>query len=145
MKKIIVIIRNERVQQSKVALENLGINGVAVLRVSGQGRQKYPLCTTDPEFSLQQDNCVSLKQKPGLNTNRHCPADPVPIKREFKRGFLPKTMLIMIVSKEEVLPVVHALITANQSGSHGDGKIYICPIVTALDIRNNDPGIIVLP
>jgi nitrogen regulatory protein PII 2 len=52
----------------------------------------------------------------------------------------PKAMLIMVISDEDVLPVVHALITVNRSGHHGDGKIFICPMVTAIEIRNSECG-----
>jgi nitrogen regulatory protein PII 2 len=52
------------------------------------------------------------------------------------QGFLLRGMLIMVVADDAVLPVVHALITVNQSGNRSDGEIFICPMVTSLEIGN---------
>ena len=40
MKKIIAIIRNEKVEETKSALMKIGMNGVTFLHVSGRGLQK---------------------------------------------------------------------------------------------------------
>lgn len=140
MKKIIAIIRNECVEQSTAVLEKLGITGVAVLRVSGRGMQNYPVGTRDTEYSLQQETYRDPAQNPPFSPGTECPADPVPLEREFNRGFVPQRMLIIGVSGEDVLPVVHALIRVNQSGRHGDGKIFICHLVTAIEISERGNG-----
>lgn len=144
MKKIIAVIQNERVKQSKIALEMIGINSVAVLQVRNRGREESTMCTAVPGFSLQQGKYVSMKHKPELNPHNKNSVDPGAINREFQRGFLPKTMLIMVVSKEEVLPVVHALIMVNQSESVDDGEIFICPIVNVMDLSNDDDSMLIL-
>lgn len=138
MKKIIAIIRAECVEPSKVVLERLGITGVVVLQVSGRGMHKYSNGTLDIEYSLQQQTFMDPAQPPESSTDSERYANPTSHEWEVNRGFFPQRMLIIGVSGEDVLPVVHALIRVNQSGRHGDGKIFVCPMVTAIEFSEPD-------
>jgi nitrogen regulatory protein PII 2 len=138
MKKIIAIIRNECVEPSKAVLERLGITGVAVLHVSGRGMHTYRVDIPDIEFSKQQETYIDPAQNPELSTGTESPVNSESIGPAVNHGFFPQRMLIIGVNNEDVLPVVHALIRVNQSGRHGDGKIFVCPVVTAIEFTEGD-------
>jgi nitrogen regulatory protein PII len=136
MKKIIAIIPDECVEQTKTALEKLGIVAVAVQHVYELNRQKYTKCTPDPHVFMHHVNCIHQLQTQKMPAVKESPVYHDCGEQEFQRRFHLKGMLIVFVSKEKVHPVIHALITVNQSGLSGEGKIFICPMVTALEIRD---------
>jgi nitrogen regulatory protein PII 2 len=132
MKKIIAIIRNECVETSRAALTKLGVAGVAILRV----REKIPACMPEPLCSSRPGDSPDIFRKPAGTGRKKLVLGPgVP---EPGQGFHLRGMLIMVVGDEAVLPVISALIAVNGSGRHGDGKIFVCPMVTSLDIRNSE-------
>jgi nitrogen regulatory protein PII 2 len=49
-------------------------------------------------------------------------------------------MLLMVVYDTEVNRTVQAIVDANQTGRHGDGRIFICPMVGAIRIRTGEKG-----
>lgn len=55
-------------------------------------------------------------------------------------GFLPKRMLIIVANDEDVSRIVQAIVTANQTGRHGDGRIMICPMISAIRVRTGEQG-----
>ena len=59
---------------------------------------------------------------------------------EIAFGFLPKRMLMIVTNDEEVRPVVQAIVNANQTGRHGDGRIFICPMIGAIRVRTGEQG-----
>jgi nitrogen regulatory protein PII 2 len=59
---------------------------------------------------------------------------------EFSLGFLPKRMLIIVAYDEEVDRIVQGIVNANQTGRHGDGRIFICPMISALRVRTGEQG-----
>lgn len=53
--------------------------------------------------------------------------------QEGEIPFLPKRMLVWIVPEESVRAVVTAVISANQSGAPGDGKVFVCSLNEVAD------------
>ncbi len=132
MKKIIAIIRNECVGPSRSALETIGIWRIAVLAVMWQKRQNRRIARS------------SLESWRGTNNDRFGPVRKVPSgtdvsdhevqKTEPSSSFLPRSMLVMAVADTDVLPVIRALAGTARAGCHNEGRIYVCPIVTAVGI-----------
>lgn len=60
--------------------------------------------------------------------------------REYSVDLLPKIKLETIVPDAIAEKVVNAIITAAQTGSIGDGKIFITRVDDAVRIRNEDRG-----
>jgi nitrogen regulatory protein P-II 1 len=60
--------------------------------------------------------------------------------QEYKVDFLPKVLLLVVVSDSAANQVVDAIATAARSGKIGDGKIFISSIDEAVRIRNGDRG-----
>jgi nitrogen regulatory protein PII 2 len=49
-------------------------------------------------------------------------------------------MLVIVAIDEEVSRIVHAIVNANQTGLHGDGRIFICPMISAIRVRTGERG-----
>jgi nitrogen regulatory protein P-II 1 len=60
--------------------------------------------------------------------------------REYSVDLLPKIKLETVVSDDLAEKAVNAIITAAQTGSIGDGKIFITRVDDAIRIRNEDRG-----
>lgn len=138
MKKIIAIIRNECVEQSRSALEKIGINGVVVLHVRAQSHQKSGICDPHSEKSMRKGDTICPVHRQGMKIDTENTRHSLYIESELE--FLPKTMLIMAVTDEKVHPVVHALIQLHLNIRHGDGAIFVCPMVTAIGIGTGNHG-----
>jgi nitrogen regulatory protein P-II 1 len=59
---------------------------------------------------------------------------------EYSVDFLPKVMLDLAVSAEDVDKVVNTIAHAAKTGKIGDGKIFVIPLEQAVRIRTNDRG-----
>ena len=64
--------------------------------------------------------------------------------REYSVDLLPKIKLETVVSDDLAEKAVRAIITAAQTGSIGDGKIFVSKVDDAIRIRNEDRGEIAL-
>lgn len=60
--------------------------------------------------------------------------------REYAVDLLPKIKVETVVSDDMVDKAVAAIITAAQTGSIGDGKIFLTRVEDAIRIRNEDRG-----
>lgn len=140
MKNIIAIIRNECVEPSRSALEQIGVRGVAFLQVMWQKRQGWGTGISPLGDRGHLTNPDRLRHRhttpPGPNSTVSADAPDT----ESLPEFLPKTMLIMAVIDEDVLPVIQALVRINQSGYPGDGRIFVCPMVTTIGIGTGKSG-----
>ena len=116
MKEIIAIIRPEQWNATKGKLTELGLP-YTQCRVYGRGKQrglKY----------LSRSKSGALTQT-GVR-------------------YVPKRCVILVVSDERVEATVQALIQINQTGSIGDGKIFVSPLEEAVRIRTGETGAVSL-
>ncbi len=60
--------------------------------------------------------------------------------REYSVDLLPKIKLETVVHDELAEKAVRAILTAAQTGSIGDGKIFVTRVDDAIRIRNEDRG-----
>jgi nitrogen regulatory protein PII 2 len=144
MKQIIAIIRDERVEETKTALEKTGVRGVTFLYVTGRGQQKGTVSARELGEVMNRNLRMQLKSPEAI----HQPSVPggeisdgfFPPEKEFELGFLPKRMLILVVYDDDVGSIVQAIVDANQTGRHGDGRIFICPMISAIRVRTGEQG-----
>jgi len=121
LKEIIAIIRRHKMPETKKALEKAGFPGLTIQSVEGRGKQ---LGVGGMIFELD----------PGFNqypSEKLC-TDP-PMK------FIPKKMIILAVNDGDVPLAVEAIISANQTGNIGDGKIFVSPLEKAYTVRTGEP------
>jgi len=118
MKEIFTIIRPKKVGQTKDALEKLGFVGLTAISVLGRGNQK------------------------GIAGELSCDIRPNVISQSRQGGmqYIPKRLLSIVVSDNDVDIVVKTIIEINQTSQIGDGKIFVCPVDNGIRISTNDEG-----
>jgi nitrogen regulatory protein PII 2 len=140
MKKIIAIIRNEKVEETKSALRKIDVKGITFLHVTGRGLQKGMI----PSRRLPAGGCPPYIGRHPLLRQDDVPVSAHltnrPTENERKPGFLPKRMLIIVANDSDVKPIIGVLIATNRTGCHGDGKIFVCPMISAIRVRNGEQG-----
>jgi nitrogen regulatory protein PII 2 len=144
MKQIIAVVRDERIEETKKALRAIGVRGVTFLYVTGRGHRIGNVSAGVPGGGLNRTmRLPRAHAPPGEGTpDTHPGAETRPPDRdtESASGFLPKRMLVIISGDEEVDGIVQALVQANQTGRHGDGRIFICPMISAIRVRTGEQG-----
>ncbi|MFA6431371.1 MAG: P-II family nitrogen regulator [Candidatus Margulisiibacteriota bacterium] len=108
MKKIEAIIRQEKLEELREALDRKGFHGMTVTEVKGRGTQKG----------------VTLEWRVG----------------EYKVEFLPKTKVELVVEDKDAETVVKVIEMVCQTGSIGDGKIFVYNIDEVIRIRTREKG-----
>jgi len=144
MKQIIAILRDERVEETKTALESIGVRGITFLYVIGRGEQKGRVSAR--ELAGSQNRNMRMQLESPLPVDKLPDAEigaagsPFHTDAEFALGFLPKRMLVIISCDEGVNRIVQAIVNSNQTGRHGDGRIFICPMISAIRVRTGEHG-----
>ncbi len=60
---------------------------------------------------------------------------------EYQVDFVPKSRIEVVADDDHVDEVVKAIVTSAQTGSIGDGKIWIVPVEQVVRIRTGEKGI----
>lgn len=124
MKEIIAIIRMDKVNKTKEALLLAGFPSITCKKVMGRGKKK-----------------VAYELFQGILTGSEEGLSPVVAEQlSEEHRLLPKRMLILIVEDEAVEKVVKAIISVNQNGNPGDGKIFISTVEDAIRVRTGEVG-----
>jgi len=55
-------------------------------------------------------------------------------------AYVPKRLLYLVINDNDVDKVVKTIIDVNQTGNHGDGRIFISPIENSIRIRTGEEG-----
>jgi nitrogen regulatory protein PII 2 len=118
MKEIIAIIRPKKVGATRNALVELGYTCLTGTAVKGRGNQRGIAAELGVQVRFNTDSAVAAT---GM-----C--------------YVPKRMLSIIVPDEAVDKVKDAIVAINQTGQIGDGKIFVCPIDSALRVRTGEEG-----
>ena len=112
MKEIIAIIRPGKDRETKDALAKIGCLAMTTVRVRGRGKQRglrYSSLTNDSGIP----QFVAMK-------------------------YLPKKLIYLAVNDMQVKPAVQAIIRVNQTGQHGDGKIFVLEVKEVSRIRTGE-------
>ncbi|MEN6444410.1 MAG: P-II family nitrogen regulator [Methanoregula sp.] len=144
MKQIIAIIRDEKIEDTKEALKAVGISGVTFLYVTGRGQQKGRVSAGETgrylNLNLRKPFTSSRNDRKESDDGNEAAGLPNGPDTDLIFGFLPKRMLIIVADNEEVSRIVQAIVNVNQTGRHGDGRIFICPMIGAIRIRTGEQG-----
>lgn len=118
MKEIMVMIRINKMNQTKRALADAGITSfTATGKVHGRGKGQVDYRMLHGAENGFPEAIAQLGQGPRL---------------------VPKRLVIIVVSDNFVERTVNAIIKANQTGNAGDGKIFIMPIDEASRVRTGE-------
>lgn len=120
MKQIIAIIRISKINETKDALNEIGLPSfMASGKVQGRGKGRGDYLET-ADLVPDEKEYISLSTgEPRLKTKR---------------------LLHIIVADEKADLAVQTIIKANQTGKSGDGKIFVVPTVETYQVRTGESG-----
>jgi nitrogen regulatory protein PII 2 len=120
MKTIIAILKIDTMNETKLALSDAGVPSfTATGRVFGRGKGKWDAKVIEGVKKDQPEAIALLGPEPRLR---------------------PQRLLTIMVPDAKVKTVIKALISSNQSGYPGDGKIFVVPGTEAYRVRTGESG-----
>jgi len=123
MKEILAVIRMNKMNATKRALADAGICSITAWRVQGRGVGKVDYLLLQGAQAGYEEAISQLGPGPKL---------------------IPKRMLTIVVPDTMVEKCVKTIIEVNQTGSPGDGKIFVMPVSDALRVRTGEVGDVAL-
>ena len=118
MKEVMAVIRMNKINETKRALNEAGISSfTATGRVQGRGKGLVDFRVLHGAEEGAPEAIDQLGQGPRL---------------------VPKRLITVVVSDDWVEKTVETIIKTNQTGSAGDGKIFILPIMEATRVRTGE-------
>ncbi len=119
MREVVAMIRMNKMNATKQALADAGIASFTARKVMGRGRGKVDYLLLKGAEAGYDEAISQLGPGPKL---------------------VPKRMLTIVVPDEKVPTVVKAVIEVNQTGSPGDGKVFVMPLLDAIRLRTAEAG-----
>jgi nitrogen regulatory protein PII 2 len=119
LKEVIAVIRMKKMQDTKRALTQAGFGAFTVRHVTGRGRGLVDFRLLQLAENNEPEVLPMLAQGPRL---------------------IPKRMLSIVVTEDRLQLLVQTLISANQTGKPGDGKIFVLPVENAIRVRTHERG-----
>jgi len=120
MKEIWAVIRIDKVNQTKRALAAAGFPSLTARKCAGRGKGNV-------EYLIRPSDGAEEYEEASH------PAEKGP-------RLMPKRMMMVVVPDALKDKAVDAIIHANQTGSPGDGKIFVMPALDAIRIRTGETG-----
>ncbi|MDF2611407.1 MAG: nifI5 [Lachnospiraceae bacterium] len=124
MKEIMAIVRQNKVNETKEALADIGIPGFTCRKVLGRGKKLIDMTLLT--------SLVDAGELPANQMGEHI--------SETAR-LISKRAFTFVVNDEDVTKVVQTLMDVNSTGNPGDGKIFVLPIYDNYQIRNGEKSI----
>jgi nitrogen regulatory protein PII 2 len=124
MKTVMAFIRINMMNATKKALSEAGITSMtAEGHVQGRGRGYWDAKVMEGIKNNEPEALALIGGYPRLR---------------------PQTLILITVPDDKVKVVVKAIMDANHTGQHGDGKIFVLPEYDAIRVRTEESGDIVL-
>lgn len=119
MKEVIAVVRINMMNQTKKALSDAGIAAYFVREAQGRGKGfANPKVLKGVDQGYEEAAAV-LGEKGKL---------------------YPKRVVTVVVEDDKVDDVLQAIISVNQTGKPGDGKIFVMPVMDAIRVRTAEQG-----
>ena len=123
MKEILAVVRMNKMNETKRALADAGIASITARKVMGRGVGKVDYLLLQGAQAGYEEAINQLGPGPKL---------------------IPKRMLMIVVPDELASKVVETITKVNQTGSPGDGKIFVMPVKDSVRIRTGETGDVAL-
>jgi nitrogen regulatory protein PII 2 len=123
MKEVMAIVRMNMMNKTKKALSDAGVSSMTARDVLGRGKGMVDFKALSGAEKGYEEAISQLGQSQRL---------------------IPKRMIITVVPDKLVKRVVETIISANQTGKSGDGKIFVSPVENAYRVRTAEDGDAVL-
>lgn len=121
MKEVMAIIRMNKINKTKEALALEGFNALTCRKVQGRGKKKV-------DYALIQD----------LFSGGEIESPQIAETISEGHRLVPKRLITLVVNDDEVKKAVKTIISINQTGNQGDGKIFVLPISDAIRVRTGE-------
>lgn len=119
MKEVIAVVRINMMNQTKQALTDAGIDAFFAHEAHGRGKGFVNPAILEGTRQGYEEAASLLGEKGKLYAKR---------------------MVTVVVKDDLVDEVVQAIITTNQTGKPGDGKIFVLPMADAVRVRTGETG-----
>ena len=119
MKEVMAIVRMNKINQTKRALSEAGISSMHAKDCLGRGKG---LVDFNVLHGAEQGYEEAISQ---LGSTQR---------------LIPKRMISVVVPSKLVKKVVETVISVNQTGKSGDGKIFVMPVMDSIRIRTGESG-----
>ncbi|GCF92674.1 nitrogen fixation nifHD region glnB 2 [Enterococcus florum] len=113
MKLVTAIIRDNNYYETKAALLAEHFFSLSTYRVLGRGREQQMYAINDSDVRK------SIKKYP----------------------FVSKRIIEIYIEEKEVERLIRTILSVNQTGNKGDGKIFVTPVEEVIRIRTKETGI----
>jgi nitrogen regulatory protein PII 2 len=120
MKEIVAVVRMNMMNKTKAALTAAGVNAFFAHEAQGRGIGFINRKLVKGAEQGYEEAAALLGEKGNL---------------------YPKRMVTIVVDDDDVDDVIEALITTNQTGKAGDGKIFVLPVADGVRVRTGEKGI----
>ena len=117
MIEVLAVIRMNMVNKTKRALSDAGISSMTAKEALGRGKGSVDFTLLQGAERGYQEAIAHLGQSDHLVPNR---------------------ALTIVVPDELLSRVVDTIVATNQTGKHGDGKIFVLPVLEAIRIRPSE-------
>ena len=119
MKEIMAVIRMNMINRTKKALTEAGVSSITASEALGRGAGLVDIKLLKGAEQGYEEAISQLGQ-----SNR----------------LIPKRVLIIVAKDKYVDQIVKTIITINQTGKPGDGKIFVLPCHESLSVRTGENG-----
>jgi nitrogen regulatory protein PII 2 len=119
MKEIVAVVRMNMMNKTKAALTAAGVNAFFAHEAQGRGVGFINRKLVKGAEQGYEEAAALLGEKGNL---------------------YPKRMVTIVVDDDDVDDVIEALITTNQTGKPGDGKIFVLPVADGVRVRTGEKG-----
>ncbi len=116
MKLILAILRIAKMQETKIALQEAGLPSFTAMPVLGRGHGHGDFEKADKYDPALRD---LISEMPRLKSKR---------------------MITLVVSDDKKDLAIETIMKTNQTGSSGDGKIFVINTVDSVQIRTGEAG-----
>ena len=120
MKEVIAVVRMNMMNKTKEALTDAGVNAFFAHEAQGRGLGFVNRKLVEGTQEGYEEAASLLGEKGKL---------------------YPKRIMSVVVTDDQVDDVVEAIITVNQTGKPGDGKIFVLPISDSVRVRTAEKGV----
>ena len=119
MKEVMAVIRMNKINQTKKALLEAGISSMHARDCLGRGKGLV-------DISLLKGAEQGFEEAISQLGN--------------SQRLIPKRMFSVVIPDHLVNKTLSAIVTANQTGKSGDGKIFVLPMFDAVRVRTGEWG-----
>ena len=120
MKEIVAVVRMNMMNQTKAALTAAGVNAFFAHEAQGRGVGFINRKLIEGAEQGYEEAAALLGEKGNL---------------------YPKRMVTIVVEDDDVDDIIEAIITTNQTGKAGDGKIFVLPVADGVRVRTGEKGL----